>query len=89
MIKTSNVVQYSIFLLDYNIMEGDILSYEDNDQNQDYEYEDAVGNYFLWDLDSTSGTVPIPYLIDSRSTPELRETVDAAISEYQKMTCIR
>ena len=87
--KTSIIVQYSIILLDYNIMEDDILSYEDNDQIQDYEYEDAVGNYFLWDLDSTSGTVPIPYLIDSRSTPELREKVHAAIAEYHKKTCIR
>ena len=83
------VVQCSIILLDYNIMEHDILSYEDNDPNQDYEYEDAVGNHFLWNLDSTSGTVPIPYMIDSRSTPELRAKVEAAISEYQKKTCIR
>ena len=71
-------------------MEGDIVYYDDSDLN-DYDTQgDAVNEEFIWDIDVSSGTVPIPYLIDSRmQSQELRENIHAAISEYRKKTCIR
>ena len=74
---------------DYTILENDIVSYDEDDQNQYLQFEDAVTASYLWDLNERSGTVPIPYVIDSRSTEELHEKIDAAISEFHQKTCIR
>ena len=74
---------------DYTLLEGDIIYYG-SDLNEDEErYDDAVDEYFLWDLDEPSGTVPIPYSIDSRSSYELRTKIKTAIADFHKKTCIR
>ena len=80
----------NLHISDYELQEYDILSYDDYDTYQYNEFGDAIGNRkYLWDLDKTTGTVLIPYVIDSRSTPELREKIAAAISEFHQKTCIR
>ena len=76
-------------ILDYEIQESDILSYDDNDADQYNEFGDAIGDTYLWDLDRTTGTVPIPYIIDSRCTSVVREYINDAISEFHEKTCIR
>ena len=70
-------------------MEGDIIYYDDDLDEDEDEQEDVVSKYFLWDLDEDSGTVPIPYLIDSRASHELRTKIMTAISDFNKKTCIK
>ena len=70
-------------------MEGDIIYYDDDLDEDEEEQEDVVSKYFLWDLDEASGTVSIPYLIDSRASAELRTKIMTAISDFHKKTCIK
>ena len=84
---TNSSLFFQCCFSDYRILEGDIAYY---DEPNDYEaHEDAVREDFKWDLDVNNGTVPIPYLIDSRISQELREKIATAIDEYRKKTCIR
>ena len=68
-----------LLFLDYTLIEGDIIYYDSDLDADEEEYEDSIDEYFLWDLDESSGTVPIPYSIDSRSSAELRRKIMTAI----------
>ena len=76
--------------LDYLIMDGDMMIYEDEEFDDDeYELNDAVDGNHLWSLNSTTGTVPIPFMIGNGVSLETRERIVQAVSEYSKKTCIR
>ena len=52
--------------------------------------EDAIEEEkYLWSLDSVTGTVPIPYMIQTDIRPEIRKRISQAISEYDQKTCVR
>lgn len=72
-------------------MDGDMIIYEENEfDDDDNQFRDAiVDEQFLWPLDSATGTVPIPYMIQDIIRPEIRERIVQAVSEYSKKTCIR
>ena len=72
-------------------MEGDIIDYNNDDLGDNgNELQDAINNKsHLWSLDTTTGTVPIPYKIDDGIGPDLRDKIIKAITEYDKKTCIR
>ena len=72
-------------------MEGDIMGYYNDDlvDNED-ELQDAINDKsHLWSLDTTTGTVPIPYKIDNWIDPDKRDEITKAITEYDRKTCIR
>ena len=52
--------------------------------------EDAIEEEkYLWSLDSVTGTVPIPYMVQTDIRPEIRKRIAEAISEYDQKTCVR
>ena len=68
-----------------------MIIYDENEFSDDgYQSSDAiVDERFLWPLDSATGTVPIPFMIQDNIRPEIRERIVQAVSEYSKKTCIR
>ena len=68
-----------------------MIIYEENEFDDDeYQSSDAiVDEKFLWPLDSATGTVPIPFMIEDNIRSEIRERILLAVSEYSKKTCIR
>ena len=70
-----------------------MLIYDEEELDNDY-YEDHLEDAIeekksLWSLDSVTGTVPIPYMIQTDIRPEIRKRISKAISEYDQKTCIR
>ena len=61
------------------------------DDFDDYEYYDAINDTdSLWTLNSTTGTVEIPYIIDSNINDDFRsEKIEKAVDEFHYKTCIR
>ena len=72
-------------------MEGDMMIYDEDElDDDDYELKDAISNTtYLWSLDPATGTVPIPYMVQSDMRNETRDRIERAMSEYDKKTCIR
>ena len=67
----------------------------DADDYYDYygleNYGDAISdNNYLWTLDSSTGTVNIPYMVDSIINEDFRrEKIQKAVDEFHYKTCIR
>ena len=61
------------------------------DDFDDYEYYDAINDTdSLWTLSSTTGTVEIPYMIDSIIDDDFRrEKIEKAVDDFHYKTCIR
>ena len=68
-----------------------MIIYQTDELDDDgYELNDAIiDENHLWSLDSTTGTVPIPFMIEHGMRPETRDKIAKAISEYDLKTCIR
>ena len=67
------------------------MIYEEDELGDDgNELSDAiVDRRFLWPLDSASGAVRIPFMIQDDARQEVRERIIEAVSEYSEKTCIR
>ena len=62
----------------------------ESDNFDDYYYDDAIDDtHSLWTLDSTTGTVEIPYMIDTNIYDGIRPEIQKAIDELHYKTCIR
>ena len=57
----------------------------------DNDYYDAINDTdSLWTLNSTTGTVEIPYMIDSNIYDDFRrDKIQKAVDEFHEKTCIR
>ena len=78
---------------EYLLLEGDMIVYDEteSDDFDDNEYHDAINDTdSLWTLNSTTGTVEIPYMIDSNINDDFRrEKIEKAVDEFHYKTCIR
>ena len=63
----------------------------ESDDLDDNDYYDAINDTdFLWTLDSTTGTVEIPYMIDNHIYDDFRrDKIQKAVDEFHYKTCIR
>ena len=64
----------------------------DADDYYAYEiYGDTISdNNYLWTLDNSTGTVNIPYMVDSNINEDFRrEKIQKAVDEFHYKTCIR
>ena len=63
----------------------------ESDDFDDNDYYDAINDTdFLWTLDSTTGTVEIPYMIDNNIYDDFRrDKIQKAVDEFHDKTCIR
>ena len=55
-------------------------------------YGDTISdNNYLWTLDNSTGTVNIPYMIDSNDaiSDDFRREIQMAVDEFKYKTCIR
>ena len=66
-----------------------IYDEEELDYYEDHLEDTIEEEKYLWSLDSVTGTVPIPYMIQKDIRPEVRKRIAQAISEYDQKTCIR
>ena len=81
------IISIYVFL-DYFLLEEDMIVYDNKDADEFA--NDAIDNTeALWPLDSASGTVRIPYMIDNSIALEMQLEIDRAISEFHQKTCIR
>ena len=69
------------------------MVYDENKIDADDYYDnygDAISDKnYLWTLDSSTGTVNIPYMIDSNINNDFRREIQKAVNEYKYKTCIR
>ena len=91
---SGNPNSYRIFFnfIDFIVTEGDIIVYDDQEPSEYDILEDVITKKdALWHntFDADSGTVGIPYLIDSNVGSESRKKVKEAIKEFDLKTCIR
>ena len=76
-----------IFIIDYTLLEGDIILYDDI-EGLDDSFGDAISNEdFKWGL--VDGLVRVPYEISSYIYDDLKENITMAIDEYTNKTCVR
>ena len=68
-----------------------MIIYDDTESNYFDHFNDAIEDInFLWTLNSTSGTVEIPYVIDGMIDERFRrEKIQKAVEEFNYKTCIR
>ena len=66
-----------------------IYEEEEFDDNAYALNEHITDKNHLWSLDSATGTVPIPFMIENGLSQEKREKIGKAVSEYNQKTCIR
>ena len=66
-----------------------MIIYEEEELHDDGLYDVINDGLYLWTLDSTTGTVPIPFMIENGIRPEIRDKILKAIYEYDQKTCIR
>ena len=66
-----------------------MIIYEEEEFDDDGLYDAINDENYLWSLDSATGTVPIPFMIENGIGPEIRDRILKAISEYDEKTCIR
>ena len=66
-----------------------MIIYEEEEFDDDGLYDGINDENYLWSLDSATGTVPIPFMIENGIRPETRDKILKAISEYDQKTCIR
>ena len=81
------------YFTEYLLIEGDMIFYDEteSDDFDDNDYYDAINDTdFLWTLDSTTGTVEIPYMIDNNIYDDFRrDKIQKAVDEFHDKTCIR
>ena len=67
-----------------------IIYKEEEFDDDEFALHDVIDDEnFLWSLDSETGTVPIPFMIQDDLSPEKRNKIAEAVSEYDQKTCIR
>ena len=66
-----------------------MIIYEEEEFDDDGLYDAINDENYLWSLDSATGTVPIPFMIENGLSREKREKIGKAVSEYNQKTCIR
>ena len=76
---------------EFTVVEEDIIEYDKDElENNDYYYDDAVNDTnALWTLDTRTGTVPIPFMIEKNMAFKTRRMIHRAIAEFHNKTCIR
>ena len=68
-----------------------MIIYDDTENNDFDHFNDVIEDInSLWNLNSTTGTVDIPYVIDSMIDERFRrEKIQKAVEEFNYKTCIR
>ena len=68
-----------------------MIIYEEEEFDDDrFVLDDRIDDEnYLWSLDSATGTVPIPFMIENGLSQEKRDKIEKAVSEYNQKTCIR
>ena len=66
-----------------------MIIYEEEEFDDDGLYDVINDENYLWSLDSATGTVTIPFMIQNDLSPEKRNKIARAVHEYDQKTCIR
>ena len=74
--------------LDYSLLEGDIVMYNDVEYQSDELVGEAISQEaYKWPM--IDGLVQIPYETTLRITDEKMENITKAMEEYSRKTCVR